>query len=165
MPEERGNRKQSGLRPQRAVTARTRVPLSGYRDVFNVKPLRGKESLMDQYFHYWFFDYDHNGRRVHEALRAGYEFCPPEDYIIGQDMVYKSAQDDGSIIRIKETNGALYFMRIPMEWHLEDEKSKARLVDETEQDMVRKMQDDRDGGDYGEIKLDTSLGRETFDKD
>lgn len=164
MPEERGKKKASGQKPVRKVTARTRVPLHGYRDVLNVQPLPGKESLMEQYFHYWFFDYDANGRRIHEAKRAGYEFCPPDDYVIGQDMVYQTAREDGSVIRIKETNGALYYMRLPMEWHLEDEKSKARIVDETESDMVKKVRD-RDGGDYGNITLDSSLGRETFEKE
>lgn len=158
----KAEKKQSGQKPERKmglVDGRTRVPFHGYRDVFNIEPK--DKSLNDKYFHYWFFDWEEGGRRIHRARMAGYEFCPPSEYVVGQDMLYKPAQMDGSIIRIKETNGALYFMRIPMEWHLEDVAAKDRTVDETEQDMIQKDRD-RDDGDYGDIKLDSTLARETF---
>lgn len=123
-----------------------RVPVSGNRDILTVD---GK----DPSFQYrWVLDASEDGQRIIRFTKAWWDLVRSDDgqHTVGQDMVYKT-ENVGSIIRVPAGSGKFYYlMRIPKEYYVEDQKSKAQEISEREKAMT---QTDNDNGQYGNIKL------------
>lgn len=73
------------------------------------------------------------GDRVEQFKEAGYELVPASDVKVGERRV-DSASPEGSYAQVSVDNVGTkaFIMRIPKEWHDEDQKAKQKQVDELE---------------------------------
>jgi len=121
-----------------------RVPFGAQREILAVS---GK----DPNYHYrWVLDKNENGNRIMRFLRAGYSFVASDTVTVGDELVLKTT-NYGSIVRQpgNSTGEFLYLMKLPMEYHLEDNKAKQDAIDETENQMRRAL----DEGQYGKVNI------------
>lgn len=118
-----------------------RIPV-GRRNVLKVHGLQD-----DDEFHYRFVN--DTDDRLQQFLEAGYEFVPKGGLQVGDNTV-DSARGTESIVKKGVGFGTTaYLMRIPMEFFLEDQAAKQRLVDESEEG-VRKPKVE---GAYGKVEV------------
>jgi len=114
----------------RVVTRETRVPLGGFSGPLT---LQNKDP---NYFYYWPLDASEGGPEIERLIQAGYVFCTPEENLVpGNTSVYSTTTGVGSIIRVPAGNDNKYhyLMKIPLEWHKDDQKRHFDRVDKTEE--------------------------------
>jgi len=114
------------------------------------KPLfnRGPQSVSgekDPNYHYRFVN--DTGSRIHNFQEAGYELVTDPDVVVG-DLNAVDISGMGSAKRVISNDGTTSFlMRTKKEYFNEDQKAKAKHIDELESST----QDTR--GMYGSVKL------------
>jgi len=124
-----------------------RVPVFQQRGSIHV---RGE----DPKFHYrWVNDSAENGSRIVQFLAGGYDFVKKgEVESIGDNYVFDSEFAGGSIIRRptgRTTEGYLYYMKIPKELYLEDQRLKDVEITAREQQIQQLGHDgDENEGAY-----------------
>lgn len=90
------------------------------------------------------------GDRVEQFKAAGYETVSASEVQIGDRRV-NAATPEGSIAQCSVGGGMKgVVMRIPKEWHEEDQKAKQRQVDETE----ASTREDAMKGTYGKFNIE-----------
>ena len=150
-PKKRGRPpKNAESRVEGKTRPRTRVPVSGRRDILAVLN-------KDPAYEYRFVTAkDERGVRVMNFLQGGWDFVEySEDLGIGSDHVYNT-ENVGSIIRIPDGGGYyLYLMRIPQEWYKEDQANKEAELRASENAIKRERDADTDDGMYGKNKIST----------
>jgi len=100
------------------------------------------------------------GGRIEELKSYGYEIDQSQDveFLGGNAVKTGSAH---SVIVDKRTGKKGVLMRQPREFHEEDKKLKAEIIDKTERDIFRKLK--TDDGRYGEVENTNSLAKAVED--
>ena len=131
---------------QRAVRRPKRVPMSGSR-----KRMHIEADLLDPDFHYaWITD---QKDLIFRAQRAGYEKVLTSEIPSWGVADVDSADSSSSVVCMPVGNGFMgYYMKQPMEYYEEDQKSMNDLVDRREGDMKKQL-NSGDNGTYGEVKF------------
>jgi hypothetical protein len=144
----------AGNRPQNRTTHKERVPVDGMRDIMTV---HGKDS---GFKYRWVTDTDERGSRIWKFKRGGWEFATldghDEEIQVGQEAVYKSA-DEGNLVRLHTGEGRFsYLMRIPKEYYDEDQIAKEERIQEQEDGIMgtQTSQGDANNGQYGSVKFE-----------
>ena len=148
MSESRASERASERKPEQR---KERVPVSAGRS-----PLKYNFPDTDKYVYRWVLDKED---RIRAYLEGGYEFYEPKDLKpVGDASINRQSQDGSSRLRRSAAYGGLYLyaMRIPIEWYKEDQKFKQIEVDETEAMMRPDSRQNRDGVEYGSMKLNRS---------
>lgn len=142
-PEQNTSRADASARP------RTRVPVSGARDILTI--MQGKDP---NFVYRYVKDVQENGARILRFLEGGYDFVRSdiEGIKVGQNHVYKS-EDNGSIIAVKEGSGYLYLMKIRRDWYEEDQAAKEADIKKYEGHIKRKRETENDDGMYGKPEI------------
>lgn len=121
-----------------------RIPVGGSRDILTV------DGLPEGYVGRWVNDED---ARIQKFLDGGYEFVQRNGEIAVGVTTVDSSEGSGSLYSKNVGNGIVaYLMAIPKEYYEEDAKERAKQVDKTEADMLRKL-NNGDDGRYGEVTL------------
>ncbi len=118
-----------------------RIPVSGRRDVMTVI---GKD---DAYVYRWVSD---DAGRIDRFIAGGYAVVD-EDVRVGQDDI-DSSRDIASTVTKQSGGLTQYLMRIRRDWYEEDQAAKAKVINETEEDMKRTLNNGKDGT-YGNVKF------------
>ena len=123
-----------------------RVPLGGFRDILTLR------NTDPNYHYYWGIDESEDGSQIARCLQAGYVMVRPEEKVTyGEASVYKS-NGLGSVIRVSAGGGLYhYLMKLPMEFHLDDQRRNAERVNQTEQSL--KNQGGDTSGFYGDVSI------------
>lgn len=124
------------------VRNRMRVPIGARRDITAVKD-------QDPNFKYRFVN-DKPGR-IEMYKEAGYDLV--ESAQVGDSNVDGTHNEDGVVSRDMGKGDTAYLMRKRMDWHKEDQAEKQKIVDETEADMHRDINETKGDGRYGKIKI------------
>lgn len=127
------NEKRTTGRPNRAT-------VNGVRNVLTAS---GKDSD----FYYRFVN--DTGDRIAQMQERGYEIVTDPNVKIGDRRIANPTQE-GSPVQVSVGGGNKgYLMRIPKEWHEEDQAAKQKIVDETEQAMRKEAREGR----YGKLEI------------
>lgn len=96
------------------------------------------------------------GGRIDLHKEYGYEIVQDNDveFIGGNAVKTGSAK---SVVVDKRTGKKGVLMRQPIEFHEEDKKAKAEIIDKREESMLRKLKTDE--GRYGEVDNSNSLAK------
>lgn len=125
-----------------------RTPVSGSREMLTIYGNKDPE------FEYrWVLDKDETGQRIYRFTNAGWTFVnrDAENLDIGENTVFKSS-GHGNIYRVPAGGGQyLYLMKIHKEWYEEDIVNQQKQIDELEQTMIHREQ--QEAGRYGSISL------------
>ena len=119
-----------------------RVPVGGRRDITAV---HGQDT--DGYKLRWVNDTDN---RLQTFKTAGYEYV--ESAKVGDSHVDGTHNENGVVSKEMGKGTTAYLMKQRLDYFEEDKAAKQKIVDETEESMRRKPDDNRDG-QYGEIKI------------
>ena len=122
---------------------RVRVPVAGRRDITAVHGID-----TDQYVGRWVNDKD---SRIEMTKAAGYEHV--QSAKVGDSHVDGTHNEDGVVSRDMGKGVTAYLMQQKREYFDEDQASKQAIVDETEESIRRKPNENRNDGQYGEIKI------------
>jgi len=123
------------------VSERMRVPIGARRDITAVKD-------QDPNFKYRFVN-DKPGR-VEMFKEAGYELV--ESAKIGDSSVDGTHTESGVVSKDMGKGDTAYLMKQRKDWFLDDQTEKQKIVDESEADMHRDINETKDDGRYGNIK-------------
>lgn len=115
-----------------------RIPVSGQRNLINV---RGIDT--DKYVVRWVNDTED---RIRMFERGGWEKVT-EDVGIGDRTADSSNQKQSFATKYMGANVTAYLMKIKREWYEEDQASKARLIKEQEDELLRQHREEE--GRYG----------------
>lgn len=121
---------------------RMRVPIGARRDI-----TAGKDQ--DPNFKYRWVNGNKPGR-VEMFKEAGYVHV--ESAKIGDPNIDGTHNEDGVVSRDMGKNETHYYMKQKREDFLEDQAEKQKIVDESEADMHRDINETKDDGRYGSIK-------------
>lgn len=147
---ERSTREKRASKPDR-------IPVGGFRDKLTVR--FNDPEHREKYYARWVLDTNEQGAAIVKYFQAGYEFIPSNEVTVGQTHVFKS-EDVGTIVRqpADKEGRYLYLMRLPIEFFEEDQKNKARIVDESEESLYNpeSLRQDADAV-YGKIKIQRDL--------
>ena len=127
--------------PARAQKAQ-RVPLGRYREILGVY---GKDPA---FYYRWVKDVTHNGSRILEMQRAGYELVSADEVTVGEDKIDRDVHD-GGVVRLNYGGETLYLMKQPMEFREEDVALHHKDIDDTERSILNPNLDPEDSGNYG----------------
>ena len=117
-----------------------RVPLHAQRDNMNVR------DRDPNYSYRWVNDVD-NGQRIQKFKTAGYEMVQ-EAAKVGDAVVEDNTNKTSTVTeKFVGRNTKAFLMRIQKDWYDEDQKAKARRVDQSEAGMREDAL-----ANYGEIK-------------
>lgn len=120
----------------------TREPV-GQRNRLKV---RGQDP---NYVYRWVVDYDGTGDRVEEFKQAGYEVVPKGTHKVGDSRVQiPTAEGSSEVLSVGGGQKAV-LMRQKKEWYDEDQKAKAKRVDDSEAALKKPNLD----GSYGKVTL------------
>lgn len=114
----------------------------------NVLTVQGK----DPNYHYRIVNDE--GDRIAAFEEAGYELVEATDVRIGDKRVNKPSAEGTKAQAAVGLGMKAYVMRIPKDWHDEDQKSKQAKIDSLEQSMKETAQN----GSYNYGKIDISRG-------
>lgn len=130
---------------ERSVTRDTRTPVGGFAGPLSL------ENKDPNYRYFWEIDSSEDGSKIERRLQAGYVFCRnDEGLVVGETSVYKT-ENVGSIIRVPAGQGHYhYLMKIPKEWHEDDQKRHDKRVDTIENSLKSKS---REEGFYGDLSI------------
>lgn len=130
---------------KKKADAKTRIrePLAGRRDVTAVHDIDTNE-----YVAHWVNDKD---SRLQGVLKAGYEHVRTAK--VGDSNVDGTHNQDGVVSRDMGKGIIAYLMKQRRDYYDEDQATKQREVDETEESIRRDKNDNRNDGHYGEIKI------------
>jgi len=120
-----------------------RVPVGGRRDITAVH-----SQDTDEYKYRWVNDKDN---RLETFRTAGYEHV--ESAKVGDSHVDGTHTESGVVSRDMGKGTNSFLMKQRLDYFNEDKTAKQKIVDETEESMRRKPGDNRDDGQYGEIKI------------
>lgn len=123
-----------------------RVPLGGFRDILTLR------NTDPNYHYFWALDLSEDGSQIARCLQAGYVFVRPEEKVTyGEASVY-TTQGLGSVLRVPAGGGLNhYLMKLPMEFHKEDQERNANRINMTEQSL--KEQGTGTEGFYGGVSI------------
>jgi len=121
---------------------RVRVPVGGRRDITAV------HGLDPNYISRWVNDKD---SRIEMVKAAGYEHV--QSAKVGDSHVDGTHNEDGVVSRDMGKSVTAYLMKQKREYFDEDQKAKQEIVDETEESIRRSSKENRNDGQYGEIKI------------
>lgn len=127
----------------RKVNRTKRIPVSGHRDILTV---HGKE---DGYVYRWVND--ENGR-IDRLKAAGYELVD-HDVEVGQRTADTSKGTSSVVSKYVGQGVTSYLMRTKAEFHKEDHEAMMKKVDESEADMKRTLNSNRNGT-YGKVDFE-----------
>lgn len=96
------------------------------------------------------------GNRIEELKSYGFEVDQSQNINFGSNNAIKTGSAH-SVVVDKRTGKKGVLMRQPREFHEEDKKAKAKLIDKTEEAMFRKLKTDE--GRYGEVEQTDSLAK------
>ena len=119
-----------------------RVPVSGNRDILNVK---GQE---EGFVYRWVNDQDD---RITKFEAAGYEHVD-HDVVIGTTSTKQASQVGKTVTKNVGKGTTAHLMRIKKEWYEEDQAAKQRSVNETEAAMKQQLNSGNDGT-YGKVEI------------
>lgn len=100
------------------------------------------------------------GNRIELLKSYGYEIDQNQDVSFTSGNAVKTGSSH-SIVVDKRTGKKGVLMRQPIEFHEEDKKAKAALIDKTEESMFRKLKSE--DGRYGEVENTNALAKSTED--
>lgn len=96
------------------------------------------------------------GNRIEELKSYGFEVDQDQNVNFQSGNAIKTGSAH-SVIVDKRTGKKGVLMRQPREFHEEDKKAKAALIDKTEESMFRKLKTEE--GRYGEVEQTNSLAK------
>lgn len=121
---------------------RVRVPIGARRDITAVRD-------QDPDFQYrWAND---SPGRIKRLQEAGYELV--ESAKIGDSNVDGTHNEDGVVSRDMGKGTTAYLLKQRRDYFLEDQAEKQKIVDESEEEMRRDINENRNDGRYGEVKI------------
>ena len=124
------------------TTKRTRTPVSGNRDILNVK------GTDDGFVYRWVNDTDD---RIQMFEKGGYEKVDHE-VEIGSVAVNRATTVGKTVTKNVGKGTEAHLMRIKREWYDEDQANKQTQVDDTEAAMKQQLNSGSDG-QYGKVKF------------
>ena len=122
-----------------------RVPVGGFRDKLTV------QNRDPNFYYRWVLDTDATGARILEHQHAGYVFVHANEGVeIGETYVFSTP--DGDILRkpANKQGDYLYLMKLPMEFHEQDNEAKRQVVNKTEESLYPGEDTDER---YGTLKI------------
>lgn len=131
--------------------ARARV--DGFRTKANVV------GTDDSFEHRWIVDRAHSGRRIRKVKFLGWDFCPPEYANVGEDCIEQPAGNKTDVVRMPEGRNSdlwMYLMRIPKEIYEANKEVMYEQLDALDAEIYGRR-DPRDGGYYGEVKVEETM--------
>ncbi len=137
--------------PKAESVRKERVPVASRRE-----PLKYKGLDTQNFVQRWVLERDD---RIEEFLAGGYEFVKPtgQGTVVGDPTVNSSSGIDTRVTKSAGFGGLrLILMQIPIEFYKEDQASKQREVDQTEDTMQRPGTGKavpQEGVDYGKITM------------
>lgn len=127
------------------TSKRLRVPIGARRDVTAVER---DEDFHKQYKERWVNDIP---GRIEKFKRAGYELV--ETASVGDPTVDGTHNESGVVSKDMGQGTTAYLMRQRREYFEEDKAAKQEVVDSTEESMRRDLNENRNDGQYGEVKI------------
>lgn len=121
---------------------RVRVPIGTKRDITAVR------DQDPDYQYRWANDVP---GRIDRLRLAGYE--PVESAKIGDSNVDGTHNENGVVSRDMGKGTTAILMKQRKDWFLKDQAEKQKIVDESEEEMRRDINEKRDDGRYGEVKI------------
>lgn len=97
------------------------------------------------YEYRWVVDYDGTGDRIEQFKQAGYEVVPKGMHRVGDSRVAIPAPEGSSEVLSVGGGQKAVLMRQKKEWYDEDQKAKAKRVEDSEQALKNPNLD----GSYG----------------
>lgn len=125
------------------TSKRVRVPIGAQRDVTTVQGIDTK-----QFVPRWVNDIP---GRIEKFKKAGYEMV--ESATVGDAHVDGTHNEHGYVSREMGKGTTAYLMQQRRDYYEEDQAAKQKIVDESEESIRRSKNDNRNDGQYGEIKI------------
>lgn len=114
--------------------------------------LRNRLRVHDEdpnYEYRWVVDYDGTGDRIEQFKQSGYEIVPKGTHKVGDSRVNQPAAEGSSEVLSVGGGQKAVLMRQKKDWYDEDQKAKAKRIEESEKALKNPKLD----GSYGKVDL------------